>query len=89
MRLEDSFLYLSLLLTLVLCINAFRYNKTFSIVNTGVLLLYGIYFLYALFFNSEYGGSLVWWFYLISLTWVHIIILVVHLFKNIFRRKKK
>ena len=83
---DDQILYGGSLLCLILVLISFKFSRYFAIINLIVLLSYSTIMYYGLFYKSEEGGALVWWFYLVSLTAIQIVIIGIYLVIKIFKK---
>ncbi len=50
-------------------------RKSFIFINASILVIYTIYFINGRIYHSEYGGALVWGFYMLLVPFVHTIIM--------------
>ena len=66
-----------------------KVKKRMSIINLTIHLIYSLYFLYGLFYRSQGGSSLVWWFYLLLILWTHWIINLGQLVYLLFKSKQQ
>ena len=64
-------------------------KKAFFIINAVILVLYAIYFINGRIYHSEYGGALVWEFYLALIFLVHNVVLLIIALVIRTRLKKK
>ncbi len=64
-------------------------KKKVSIINLSIHLVYSVYYLYCLFYKSEGGSALVWWFLLLLILGIHWIINLGQIIYLIFKSKKK
>lgn len=84
---EDNIVLVAASFILLLLIAvAFKFSKAFSAVNFVIFLLYSGYMYYGLFFDSFGGTALVWWFYLLIITILHILIISGYLAKLFFKK---
>lgn len=73
---EDIFfLYLSSAICFILILILYKYNKSFFVKNITFFSLYSSILYYNLFFNSKWGASLLWLFYLLILNLIHILVI--------------
>ena len=80
---EDMiFTYLVSIICLALIFISYRFSKGFFYKNTVVYFLYNSVLYYKLFFDSKWGTSLLWLFYLLVFSVVHILILGFYLVKR-------
>ena len=80
---EDMiFTYLVSIICLVLILISYRFSKGFFYKNIVVYFLYNSVLYYKLFFDSKWGTSLLWLFYLLVCSVVHILILGFYLIKR-------
>ena len=87
MHQDDIIIYISSILLLILIIASLKTSKIFGIINSCVFVIYTGIFLNGLYNYSQGGRGLVWWFYLLVLTWIHL--LIVGLYLIIKKRKKQ
>lgn len=73
------------LLCLVLSLFVTKYHLKFAVSSVILCIIYSAYFYNGLYFHSEYGGSLIWIFLIISSTIFHNIVLVIYLIVRILR----
>jgi len=53
-------------------------NKKYTLFINGLLnIAYSAYFVYGLLYESDGGASLIWWAYLLCITWLHWLIIVI------------
>src|SRR4051812_20915114 len=71
---DNIFLATMLLTCLVFIAFIGRYSKMHAIISLIILLAYSCPLLYNLIFNNRYGSGLLWWFYLIILSSVHLLV---------------
>jgi hypothetical protein len=50
-------------------------RKPFIFINALILIIYTIYFINGRIYHSEYGGALVWEFYMLLIPFIHTVIL--------------
>lgn len=50
-------------------------RRVFILINASILVVYTIYFINGRIYHSEYGGTLVWGFYMMLVPLVHAIIM--------------
>ena len=80
---EDMiFTYLVSIICLALILISYRFSKGFFYKNIVVYFLYNGVLYYKLFFYSKWGTSLLWLFYLLVFSVVHILILGFYLVKR-------
>lgn len=70
------------IICLVLILISYRFSKGFFYKNIVVYFLYNGVLYYKLFFYSKWGTSLLWLFYLLVFSVVHILILGFYLVKR-------
>lgn len=70
------------IICLALILISYRFSKGFFYKNIVVYFLYNGVLYYKLFFHSKWGASLLWLFYLLVFSVVHILILGVYLIKR-------
>ena len=66
-----------------------RAKKRVLTINLTLHIFYSLYFMYGLFYKSNGGSALVWWFYLLVILWTHWIINVGQLIFLYFKSKNK
>ncbi len=73
----------------ILTIKSGNWKRTLAF-NLPIHILYSSYFLYCLFYKSEGGTALVWWFYLLLIIALHWIInLMTLIFMQLQKPKRK
>ena len=82
------FCYIVYGLTLTALLLVAKTRKRTAIINLTILFAYSSLFIYNLIYNSSYGSSLVWFFYLILAIGLHWIINLTGLITNIIRNKR-
>lgn len=50
-------------------------QKAFIFINASLLIIYTVYFINGRIYHSEYGGALVWDFYMLLVPFVHTVIM--------------
>ncbi len=78
-------LYGSLLIILVIVVLAFMYSKRFALINGAIFIAYTSYMLYGLFYKSQGGTALVWWFYLLVFMGIQLLIMFGYVLTNWLR----
>lgn len=77
---EDNLLLISVFVIfwLLVLLITLKNKKRIRIIlfNLIIQLCYSSYFLYQLQFNSQYGNSIVWWFYSMIFVGIHFVIFV-------------
>ncbi|HYG14817.1 MAG TPA: hypothetical protein VEC12_03620 [Bacteroidia bacterium] len=66
-------LYTSSVITFLVTLLLYRYNKKAFWVVLPVFIIYTTYFYYGLFYKGQYGSSLVWLVYLLVINSVHVL----------------
>jgi len=89
MGLEHILIYGSSVLLFLAILFTYRANKFFGIVNTVLFVAYSSLLYYSIFFKGTGGSSFLWLFYLIILTWIHLIIVLVYLIRNRIKQPHK
>ena len=82
-------LYGSLLIILVIVVIAFMYSKRFALINGAIFIAYTSYMLYGLFYKSQGGTALVWWFYLLVFMGIQLLIMFGYVLINWLRNNNK
>ena len=83
---DDQILYGSSILCLILVFISFKFSRFFAVTNLIVLLGYSAIMYYGLFYKSESGAALGWWFYLVSLTAIQIVVIGIYLLLQINKK---
>lgn len=86
---DTAFLILTSAIVLLSILICFRYSKKVALANLGAFLVYSDWSYYGLLYKSQYGASLVWWFYLLVFNAVHFVIVVTYLLRSYFWSRKK
>ncbi len=77
---DNLLLYLSSIICILLTIyQIFNRQKKAGVLSAIVLLGYSLPLYYLIFFRSEYGAGLTWWFYLLVLNLIYILSTAIHL----------
>jgi len=82
MHSDDFIIIVSSAILAILIALSFKRSKAFALVNAIVFVAYSIFMIYGLYNLSEGGTALVWWFYLLAITGLHIFIVGIFLFVN-------
>ena len=82
---EDLILYCLSIFLLILIVYTFKFNKLSSIIQLAIYVLYSGKLYYHFLCDPAEGSSLVYWFYLLLLTGVHLSIAAGYLiYKSIY-----
>ena len=87
MHQDEIIMYASIAILVILIMIAIRVDKRFGVTNASIFITYSLLQLYGLYFEGQDGISLVWWFYLLLITWVHTVIVVIYLVIRFMKRK--
>jgi hypothetical protein len=74
---------------LIAILLSFRTNKVFASVNLICAILYSAILYYGLFFDVHQGTALAYWFYLLTLTSLHFILMIAYQGRRWYKSKKK
>ncbi len=88
MRIEDYIAYICSTIGILLAIHIRKYSKRLSIANVILWVGYSAYCYYGLYYRSEYGAALAWWFYLLFVTILHIVGLLLYTIFRIIKKRK-
>jgi len=86
MSIENILLFGSLLTLLIVVILSFMYSKRFALINGAIFIAYTSYMLYGLFYKSQGGTALAWWFYLVVFVGLQLIIMLTYIITNWIRK---
>jgi hypothetical protein len=78
--------YFGWALCLVFILWLFKFNKQLAVINLTLFFIYNSVLYYNLLYNSAGGTALVWWFYLLVFTAVHILVISVYLAVKYFTK---
>lgn len=91
LRAEDLIMYSSSIATVIALFVLYRTNKKNGLINFAIFLLYTSFFYYSFFFKGSGGSNLIWLFYSIVFTAIHLIAVLVYLvvktFPNLVTKK--
>lgn len=79
-------MYSSSLVLLLLILVSIRVNKTFGYINASVFIIYTSIFIYGLYNLGQGGTALIWWFYLLLLTWLQSLIIGMYLIAKAIKK---
>jgi len=82
------FFYIVYGLTLTAILLISKTRKKTAIINLTILIAYSSLFFWNLIYNSSFGSSLLWFFYLIFAIGLHWIINLIGLITNIIKNKR-
>jgi len=88
MSIENVLLFGSLLTLLIVIVLSFMYSKRFALINGVLFITYVSYMLYGLFYKSQGGTALVWWFYLVVFMGIQLLIMIAYVLTNWLRKNK-
>ncbi len=89
MSIENILLFGSLLTLLIVATLSFLYSKRFALINGALFIAYVAYMLYGLFYKSQGGTALVWWFYLLVFMGFQLLIMFAYVLINWMRKSNK
>lgn len=72
-------------LTFATALLSFRISNRFGLVNLVVLVVYSARFYYGLFYQSNGGSGLLWLFYIVIVTPIHLLFLLTYLFRDAYK----
>jgi len=85
---DEIILYGSICVLTLFIYRILKFSKLLFIVNALIFITYVTYFLYSLFYRSQGGSAIVWWFYLLIFTWLHFVLVTIYLVRKMFFRSK-
>ncbi len=85
---DAGLFYGSVIIVLIMNLALIGTQRKNGLLSTGLQLLYTSYFIYGLYFKSQGGSSLVWWFYLIMINCLHFLFLVAYLIIYFVRSRR-
>jgi hypothetical protein len=83
---DNIILFLISFLTLLVIIVSLRLRNFFGYLNLIIFSIYSISLYYGLFFKGNYGSGFLWCFLAVTLTSIHLLILVISLIIKYWRR---
>ncbi|MFN8288600.1 MAG: hypothetical protein U0V74_17725 [Chitinophagales bacterium] len=82
---ENNLLIAFTVLLLVVIVFTARFSTRFAVLNLAICLGYSAWLYYGLFYKSQYGSSLVWWFYLLVITAAHFLFVVGYVIRSLLK----
>jgi hypothetical protein len=79
MRVEDLIMYFGSVATFIAILVLYKTNKKNGVINFVVFFLYSFFFYFSFFFKGNGGSTLIWLFYSIIFTSIHLIAVLLYL----------